>query len=650
MASLPLALRGFNPKLRVIQIKQKKGCAVANITRLPVVVGFGGFNAAGRSSGHRSYERMIFESLTSTEKNAVIRSLASLMGKAVEGLEGAALESAVLAGTLVRRIESSFFPVEAAPVSRRCRVTGSESNPIRIVLSHRDLPSPLPEGWKIISDSAGSCAIEIAHEQHFTVETVQEMAVQAAGQLPSGFNPGAHYKSTHHPRGLQLNILAASDAVHSMGIDWEVICREVSPDQIGVYSSSVMSQLDNNGFGGMLQARLRGERVSSKQLALGLNTMPADFVNAYVLGSVGVTGGVTGACATFLYNLRAGVEDIKAGRRRVVLVGSAEAPILPEVIDGYAAMSALATDADLRKLTGSQEIDYRRASRPFGENCGFTLAESGQYVVLMDDELALQMGAQIFAAVPGVYVHADGFKKSISAPGPGNYITMAKAASLAANILGVDALRHSSFVQAHGSSTPQNRVTESRIFDQVAQAFGVESWPVAAVKAYLGHSLGPASGDQMATTLGVFARGILPGIKTIDAVAADVYADRLSISRQDQNLGKEKVKIGLLNSKGFGGNNATATVFSPEVAQSLLQKRHGSAVWSAYLGKLETVKAHAAKYLQDADEGKLMPIYEFGSRMISEEEIQLNDHEIKIPGYDKAIALGGYDGFEDLAH
>jgi acetoacetyl-[acyl-carrier protein] synthase len=41
--------------------------------------------------------------------------------------------------------------------------------------------------------------------------------------------------------------------------------------------------------------------------------MPADFVNAYILGSVGSTGTAAGACATFLYNLRMGVDDIKSG-------------------------------------------------------------------------------------------------------------------------------------------------------------------------------------------------------------------------------------------------------------------------------------------------------------------------------------------------
>ncbi|MBN3585988.1 hypothetical protein JYB64_26705, partial [Algoriphagus aestuarii] len=93
---------------------------------------------------------------------------------------------------------------------------------------------------------------------------------------------------------------------------------------------------------------------------------------------------------------------------------SSEAPITQECIEGYGAMSALATEEGLRLIEGRDEVDFRRASRPFSQNCGFTLAESGQFVLLMDDELALELGADIHGAVPDVFVSADGFKKSIS--------------------------------------------------------------------------------------------------------------------------------------------------------------------------------------------------------------------------------------------
>ncbi|MBW0876262.1 beta-ketoacyl synthase, partial [Escherichia coli] len=180
------------------------------------------------------------------------------------------------------------------------------------------------------------------------------------------------------------------------------------------------------------------------------------------------------------------------------------APILPECIEGYSAMGALATEEGLRLIEGRDDVDFRRASRPFGENCGFTLAESSQYVVLMDDELALRLGADIHGAVTDVFINADGFKKSISAPGPGNYLTVAKAVASAVQIVGLDTVRHASFVHAHGSSTPANRVTESEILDRVASAFGIDGWPVTAVKAYVGHSLATASADQLISALGTF--------------------------------------------------------------------------------------------------------------------------------------------------
>lgn len=610
--------------------------------RLPLIVGFGGYNAAGRSSGHNGYKRMIFESLSNTQKASLVQSLASLMGVNLsadtENIGDEALQR-ILNGTLVRKIEPNFFDVDRVPTGKMCRLAASEDKAVVVRMSARDLPSSLPLGWTVLGEERGFVDVEIWKEQTFLLDSEQQMPVQAAGQLPSGFKPGSYYKSTHHPRGLQLSILAASDAVKSMGIDWQSILAKVAPDQIAVYSSSVMSQLDSAGFGGMLNARKSGTRVSSKQLALGLNTMPADFVNAYVLGSVGATGGVTGACATFLYNLRAGAEEIQSGRRRVVLVGSSEAPILPEVIDGYAAMSALATDADLRKLHGNESIDYRRASRPFGENCGFTIAESGQYVVLMDHELALELGAQIYAAVPGVFVHADGYKKSISSPGPGNYITMAKAVALAAQSLGEARVRQASFVQAHGSSTPQNRTTESRIIDRIAQTFGISQWPVSAVKAYVGHSLGPASGDQLAATLGVFAQGILPGIKTIDGVAEDVFSERLSIATRDTELGPERAQVAFLNSKGFGGNNATATLFAPAVVEAMLQKHVGSRSWGEYLQRKAKTQDQIANYESAAQAGKLDPVYEFGSHLIDEEAIDINALEMRIPGFEQSISL-----------
>jgi len=191
---------------------------------------------------------------------------------------------------------------------------------------------------------------------------------------------------------------------------------------------------------------------------------------------------------------------------------------------------------------------------------------------------------------------------------------MAKAVASARSIVGDDAIRNNSFVQAHGSSTPQNRVTESDILDKVAEAFDITDWPVAAVKSYVGHTLGPASGDQLVASLGVFKYGVLPGIKTIDKVADDVNDARLNISITDVKL--DEPKVSFLNSKGFGGNNATASILAPSVVEEMLKGRYSEEQLTAYQAKREQASANSAEYDKAFQQGDYRVIYVFGEKLI----------------------------------
>lgn len=632
------------------------------MSRLPVIVGFGGYNAAGRSSFHHGFRRTVIESLDAATRQETLAGLA-VMTKLVTVVDGQYLDAdgkpldlpaiearygeRVLASTLVRRIEKSFLDVDAAPWQKSIDVTPEDGARITFITSRKQLPEPLPASWSVETLDSGEVRVTLGGTSEFKVESFRALPVKSAGQLPSGFEPGELYNSRFHPRGLQLSVVAATDALRSIGLPWQQIVDQVQPDEIAVFSGSIMSQLDENGFGGLMQSRLKGGRVTAKQLPLGLNTMPADFINAYVLGSVGTTGSVTGACATFLYNLQKAIEQITSGRARVALVGNAEAPINQECIDGYGAMGALATEDGLRQVGGRDDVDFRRASRPFGENCGFTLAESSQYVVLMDDELALQLGADIHGAVTDVFINADGFKKSISAPGPGNYLTLAKAVASATQLFGSDAVRQRSFVHAHGSSTPANRVTESELLDRVAGAFGIDNWPLTAVKAFVGHSLAAASGDQLISALGTFRYGILPGIKTIDRVADDVHQQRLAIPLADQR-DRANLDICFINSKGFGGNNATGVVISPRLAERMLHKRHGADAFAAYLDKREATRAAARDYDARALMGELDIIYNFGNDLIDDRELEVSTEGVKVPGFARPLLYARDERFSDM--
>ncbi|QPB82989.1 beta-ketoacyl synthase [Pseudoalteromonas rubra] len=631
------------------------------MTALPIIVGMGGVNAAGRTSFHQGFRRIVLDTLDDAARQETFLGLATLMN--LVSLQGADLVTAegevvqrdeiearfgqqIVEGTLIRKIEKTHFDVDATHWQQKLTMQANDSHGLTFTCRKRDLPTPVPSGWQIEMLDEKTAQVLIPEQLAVKVDSYRDNPIKAAGQLPTGFDPSVMYNSRYQPRGLQATIFAATDAIRSTGLDWDTVMNSVEPDQIGTYSASVAGQVNDEGFGGLIRSRMKGERVSTKQLALGLNTMSTDFINAYVTGSVGTTFSTSGACATFLYNLRAAVNDIQAGRTRVAVVASVECALTPEIIEGFGNMGALANEEGLRKLDNTEQVDYRRTSRPFGENCGFTIGEGAQVTILMDDKLALELGADIMGSVADVYVNADGVKKSITAPGPGNYITMAKSVALAEQIAGTEALQQRSFILAHGSSTPQNRVTESLIYHRIAQTFAIEGWKVAAPKAFVGHTIGPASGDQLAMALGIFSHQIMPGVTTIDAVAEDVYDQHLDIRTHHYHCGE--MDIAFINSKGFGGNNATATILSPAVTLKMLSKRYSEAALAEHDAKLAETKQQQASYQQAADLGQYELIYRFGNGMIDDSQLQLSKETLEIPGFDKAVKLNVNNQYGDL--
>jgi len=612
--------------------------------RLPVIVGFGGINAAGRASGHHAYARTVWSALPAREQQRTGAALAGLMGLS----DATGREPYLLDHSLVRRIEEQHFDVQAVPWNQRLP-THSNGEPISFSMLRKHLPDVLPTGWEVTGTSVTHVRVRIQGEQEFLLPAVRELEVKSAGQLPRGFEPGRLYPSRNHPRGLQMSIYAASDALGSLGLDWEDISARVAPDEVSVYAGSAMGQLDDAGTGGMLKVRSNGQRVSARFCPLGFAEMPADFINAYVLGSLGSTGASLGACASFLYNLRQAVDDICAGRARVAFVGAAEAPITPEVMEGYAAMGALATEQGLRKLEGlgaDQAPDFRRACRPFGENCGFTIAESAQMLVLFDDALALELGAQVFGAVTGVFVNADGYKKSISGPGVGNYFTVARALDCARALLGEQGIRQGGLVQAHGTGTPQNRVSEAAILSRTAAAFGIEDWPVVAVKCFLGHSIGAAGGDQITSTLGLWQHGILPGITTIDAVADDVATAHLAFSTAHREIDPLAQRYAIINSKGFGGNNASATLMSPEATRRMLQARYSKREWVRWQDANQLVRDRQQAYDDGVTAGQVHPVYRFDHNVLADSDVSVTAEQVTAGG--RSVRLSSDCPFEDM--
>ena len=540
--------------------------------RFPVICSVGGINSAGRSSFDFSYKRLVIDNLDANSKKTLLKDLNSLTNSEISS------EKDIFEKTLVRTVNSDLFDPD---------------------LLMKDV-----------------------------------MNVNAAGQLPEGINLSKMYNSRQHPKGIQMTIFGVTDCLRNMGKDWDTEIKPLlDPKKIGVFSGPAIGQLDYEGMGGLLQSRKIGKRASSKHLSMSLIGMSADFINAYVIGSLGKTGTVAGACATFLYNLDLALKGIKNDELDFSIVGSAEAPINPEITDGFLATTGIADDKKILEMQirnnddNTEEVDHKNACRPFGDNAGMILGEAAQFVAVTTLEFALENGLKILGGFTDVAINADGFKKSISSPGIGNYITMAQSLS---NTLKIGCSIQESIVIAHGTGTFQNRSTESDVLSRVAEGFKLKNWKVTALKGMLGHTMGPAAGDELITALGIWNHGLIPGINTTKKLANDVLSDNLDFCLNTQEVDKEKVDAIYLNAKGFGGNNGSCGVVSPSFIKSKIDKKD----LKDYEEKLSETEAKRKVYLEESNNGNYDLIYRFKEEVLDpSEDMKITADKISISDY-----------------
>src|SRR3989338_4560661 len=206
------------------------------MSRLPVIIGLGGVNPAGRSSHHHGYRRLVLDALGEQDALATRASLASLMGllRKTEGQwcdgQGNAVELATYlhgldpvlkAGTLIRRLEDNLFDPSRVLFHKRATLNADAEKPFSFLIRKQHLPDAIPLDWQLSEHGAGEVRVDVHGAMDVLTENYQRSTVNSAGQLPTGFDPKELYASRNHPRGLQMTIYGASDAIQSLGIDWD---------------------------------------------------------------------------------------------------------------------------------------------------------------------------------------------------------------------------------------------------------------------------------------------------------------------------------------------------------------------------------------------------------------------------------------------
>ena len=551
---------------------------------IPCLVGFGGLTPAGRGSHNLSYSRMIYDLESDQNKFNYLKSVLTLCGLIDETTEAPEIEQLILSkenevleNTLMRKLDYEFF---------------------RNTFWSYDY----------------------------------EMPANACGQLPFRLDPVTHYASRQHPKALGMSIVGFTDAMSDAGLDLRKEIDTYGRDKVGCFAGCAVMNMDRYSGDGLFASYPMGKRASSKHISFTLPEMTADFINAYVTGSLGITGHFIGACATSLYNLNAGVELIKSGKSELVIVGAAEAILGPPAYIGFSAMGAMATDermTNLQKLLGEgDDLDYTKFCRPFGDNMGMVCGESAGFAILMSDRLALEVGANIRGCFLNVNINADGNKKSISGPGAGNYFSVGKTFKDIETIFGSKTLQEKSCFLAHGTGTPLNRITESHIISTFAKEFGIKNLPVTSVKSKLGHTMGTAGMDQIWCGLGALENQKLTGICTIPKLADDVFKENLDFFLENKEFDSQK-DIAFLNSKGFGGNNATSALISSNLTEELLRRRFTEKELKTWKKKREATLKLREKNFDLAVNSDIEPIYDFDKDVLDLTDLEISKKNIK---------------------
>ena len=187
-----------------------------------------------------------------------------------------------------------------------------------------------------------------------------------------------------------------------------------------------------------------------------------------------------------------------------------------------------------------------------------------------------------------------------------------------------------SIVIAHGTGTFQNRSTESDVLNRVAKSFELENWKVTALKGMLGHTMGPAAGDELMTAIGIWNHGLVPGINTTKKLADDVLSDNLDFCLKSKEVDVKKIDAIYLNAKGFGGNNGSCGVVSPSFIKSKINKND----LKNYETKLASTEEKRAIYLEESVNGKYDLIYRFNEEILDPtKDMKITKDKISISDY-----------------
>jgi 3-oxoacyl-[acyl-carrier-protein] synthase II len=277
-------------------------------------------------------------------------------------------------------------------------------------------------------------------------------------------------------------------------------------------------------------------RVSPFMIPMMISNMASGLISIHY-GFQGPNFAIVTACATANNCIGESFKIIRDGEADIMVAGGSEAAVVPLGLSGFSAMKALSTRNDAPE----------KASRPFDAGRdGFVLGEGAGVLILEELQHAKKRGAKIFGEITGYGLSADAYHMTAPSPeGAGAARAMKRALEVA----------HAppdcvSYINAHGTSTPQGDICETQAIKSVFGDYARKVW-ISSTKSMTGHLLGGAGSVEMVACLKAIETGIVP--PTINLDEPDPQCD---LDYVPKTAREGPITTILNNSFGFGGHNA----------------------------------------------------------------------------------------------
>jgi 3-oxoacyl-[acyl-carrier-protein] synthase II len=411
----------------------------------------------------------------------------------------------------------------------------------RVVVTGLGVVSPLGYELKTFWDNliAGYCGVD-----RITSFDASKFDTQIAAQVKD-FNPVAAFPSPKEVRRTdrysQFGVYAGWQALRDSGLD----LHSVNLDEVGVFIGSGIGGLETVTEQHKVLLERGPDRLSPFMIPMLISNMASGIFSMYH-NLRGPNFATCSACATANHALGEAWRTIKMGDAQVMFAGGAEATVVAIGIGGFCAMKAMST----------RNADPKHASRPFDkERDGFVMGEGSGVLVLEELQHAKARGARIYCEFAGYGNTADAHH--LTAPSPGGE-GAARCMRMALRNGGLSP-GDISYINAHGTSTPQGDIAETQAIKTV---FGdhARKLAVSSTKGATGHMLGAAGAVEMIVCAKAIQTDTVP--PTINYEVPDPECDLDYVPNSARQL---KVNAIVNNSFGFGGHNATLVVRRAEL-------------------------------------------------------------------------------------